>query len=144
MNAKQYLKQITRLDNLIKSKLEQIEELRSLAEKVTVEAKLVKSYNKNSYQSDKVGDIVVKIVDLNNEINEYIDRLIDLKAEAVRLIDSLENPDYRLLLNLRYINGYTFERIAVEMNYCYRWITQLHGRALEAFNGVLQELIEAK
>ena len=144
MNAKQYLKQITRLDNLIKSKLEQIEELRSLAEKVTVEAKLVKSYNKNSYQSDKVGDIVVKIVDLNNEINEYIDRLIDLKAEAVRLIDSLEDPDYRLLLNLRYINGYTFERIAVEMNYCYRWITKLHGRALEAFNGVLQELIEAK
>lgn len=144
MNAKQYLKQITRLDNLIKSKLEQIEELRSLAEKVTVEAKLVKSYNKNSYQSDKVGDVVVKIVDLNNEINEYIDRLVDLKAEAIRLIDSLEDPDYRLLLNLRYINGYTFERIAVEMNYCYRWITKLHGRALEAFNGVLQELIEAK
>jgi Mg2+ and Co2+ transporter CorA len=144
MDAKQYLKRITRLDSLIKAKLEQIEELRSLAEKATVEAKLVKIYNKNSYQSDRVGDIVAKIVDLNNEINEYIDQLIDLKAEAVRLIDSLENPDYRLLLNLRYINGYTFERIAVEMNYCYRWITELHGRALEAFNGVLQEFIETK
>lgn len=136
---KEYLKQIPRLDKTINMKLEQIEELRSLAEKITAEVKHIKSQNKKSYQADRVSGIVAKIVDLNAEINADVDRLVDLKAEAIKLIDKVENPEHKLLLSMRYVSNYTFEKIAVEMNYCYRWVLTLHGRALDDFEKVYKK-----
>lgn len=140
MTGREFLKQIPRLDKAINAKLEEIEALRSLAEKMTAEAKLIKSYSKKSYQVDRTSELVARIADLNAEINTEVDRLIDMKADAIKLIDSLQNPDYRVLLHLRYINNYTFEMIAVEMNYCYKWTRILHGRALREFDKIYETI----
>lgn len=74
---------------------------------------------------------VEKIVELEGKINQEIDRLVTLREEIERSIAGLPDESLQLLLRYRYIQGYTWERIAVEMNYGYQWACKLHGRALE-------------
>ena len=73
----------------------------------------------------------VKIIDLEHEIDEGIDRLVDLKQEIVSLIKQVKNPEYQTLLELRYLCFRTWEQIAVEMHYELRYLRKLHRRALE-------------
>ena len=77
--------------------------------------------------------VIVKIIDLENEIDEEIDKLVDLKHEIVSLIKQVKNPEYKTLLELRYLCFRTWEQIAVEMDYNYRSVLKIHGRALRSF-----------
>lgn len=138
MNAKQYLRQLRRLDHIVQSKLDQVESLRSLAEKITHVPKTVSV--QKSIPQDKMLELMPKIVDLEKEINRDIDDLLDLKIKIRREIDSIDNDDYKLLLMLRYVNFKTWEEIAVEMGYTYQWVHVLHSRALIYFEEKVQVL----
>jgi len=77
MTAKEYLGQAYRLDQRINSKLEQVMSLRDLATKATSTlSDVAPSGTRNVHRME---DIIVKIVDLENEINRDIDNLVDLK-----------------------------------------------------------------
>lgn len=132
MTNKEYLQQAYRLDNLIDAKLEQITQLRAMAEKQT--ATLSAAPISGLQPHSRVENCMVKIVDLENEINRDIDRLVSLKRDIQQTISHIHNPDYRLLLELRYLNFKTWEQIAVQMHYSYRNILYLHGKALEQIN----------
>lgn len=132
MNVKQYLRQVWRLDNTVNAKLEQLEMLRSLTTKIT--SNLKEDRVQESLSSDKIPKLICKIIELDKEITTDIDRLVDLKAEVMRKIDNIPDDDYRLLLTLRYLNFKTWEQIAVEMNYTYKWVHEIHKRALAEFD----------
>jgi len=74
---------------------------------------------------------VVKIVDLEKEINEDIDRLVDVKAEIMETISQVDDPICQLLLEMRYISGKAWEEVARELNYNDRSVFKIHGRALK-------------
>ena len=94
MNAKQYLRRIRFLDKTISAKLEQIEILHAQATKITaVLSNTPKA--ESSEEQDKLAATVAKIVDLKKTLREELDEYISLKAEAIRLINSL--PDSCLL-----------------------------------------------
>ena len=76
-------------------------------------------------------NVIVKIIDLENEINEDIDTLVDLKREIVGVIKRIDNPEYQTLLELRYLCFYSWEKVAVEMEYDLRYLHKLHRKALE-------------
>ena len=42
------------------------------------------------------------------------------------------------IFTYRYMNGYTWEQIAVCMHYTYQWVHRLHGQALVEFEKVMQ------
>ena len=123
MTVKEYLDQAYRIDQRINSKLEQVGSLRALAMSDTPPSG---SRNVQSMES-----IIVKIIDLENEINEDIDMLVDLKREIVGVIKRIENPEYQTLLELRYLCFYSWEKVAVEMEYDLRYLHKLHRKALE-------------
>ncbi len=129
MTTKEYLSQTYRIDQRINSKLEQIKNLRELATKATstLNTTGVPS-NKNVHSME---DIIVKMLDLEYEINNDIDTLVDLKAEIISKIKQVDDPEYRMLLELRYLCFKKWEHIAVEMGYDLRWIHRLHNKALE-------------
>ena len=57
----------------------------------------------------------------------------DAMMEAVKdAIASVPDGRLRMLLRYRYVDGMTWERIAVNMNLDARWVRRLHGRALDA------------
>lgn len=140
MNAKQYLRQVRRLDNIINAKLEQVEVLRAMATRMT--AKLTANKVQESNTPDKTEKLIVKIIDLEKEITNDIDKLIDLKTEVMRKIDSIQNDDYKLLLTLRYLNFKTWEQIAVEMKFTFQWVHELHKRALIEFEKVQDDALD--
>jgi len=63
--------------------------------------------------------------------------LLDKKYAALSVItdeiEKLPNETEKTLLMLRYINGKTFEQVAVEMGYSWRHTLRLHGQALAHF-----------
>ena len=77
-----------------------------------------------------MADAIGKIIDLQNEINADIDRLVDLKREIVAVIKAVEQPEYQTLLEKRYLCFLTWEQIAVDMNYGIDNVFKLHKKAL--------------
>ena len=59
-------------------------------------------------------DIICKIVDLEKEINEDINRLVDLKFEIMSIIKAIGNLIYQTLLEQRYLCFRTWEQIAID------------------------------
>lgn len=123
-----YLKRFTILDREIDRKIAENAEWRAKLEKVTAIYSSEPKGGGSIY--GKTEAIVARIVDLEAEINADIDRLLDLRQEIERIINTVEDNRERLLLRYRYIDGRTFEWIAAEMNYHWRWVHKLHVRAL--------------
>lgn len=80
-----------------------------------------------------MADAVVKIVDLQHEINCDIDELVDLKQEITRRIKSIPNTEFQLVLEKRYLCFMPWEQIAVDMGYSIQHIYRLHDWALQKF-----------
>lgn len=133
MKAKEYqeyLSQAFRLDQKIQSKLEQVTRLRVLAIKAS--ASIPGEPVSGLSEPSPMENAIVKMIDLEHEINADIDGLIDLKREIMGVINSVKQPEYQLLLELRYLSFLTWEVIAEKMNYSYRQIHRLHGKALQS------------
>ena len=129
MTAKEYLSQYKDLNDSINAKLEQVGELRRKAQTVSSGSS---DGTHSSTPRDRIGEITARIVDLEHEINEDIDRSIDLQREIRAAIATVPEVRLRALLELKYINCLTLEEIAMRMGYCYMQICRLHGKALTA------------
>lgn len=129
MTAKEYLQQLKTLDNVINAKLLEKERIRALATKVTSNL----SERVQGGGSGGIENTVIKITELEIQINADIDKLVDLKAEATHIIDSLENNKHKAILSMYYVSNLTFEQVAENTDMTFRWIHKLHGRALKEF-----------
>lgn len=150
LNAKQWLNRARNIDREINELLKEKEEVRDRVLKIT------QSYTGDAVQSTKDPHKFDRVVELEMEIDRHIDELLSVKTEILHGIAQLSDGRYREILRLRYCNeekdedgeddedgkqktGWTFERIAVKMNYSYKQICRLHGRALlkmeEIING---------
>jgi len=74
---------------------------------------------------------VANLVDAQEQTAAELNRLCAVRGEILGTIDSVPKV-YRPVLIERYVNGKTWEQVAVDLNYSYRGITKLHGRALLA------------
>ena len=61
---------------------------------------------------DQVADGAIKISDIKEAYREVLDTLQRMRDELDPLLDSLENPDDRAVMRLRYIKGFSPEDIA--------------------------------
>ena len=125
----QYLMRYIDAKRRAKAILDEIRNLEDLATKVTV------TFNDmpgGGGADDQLGAIVSHIIDLKADM---VTQAKTIKAEqqiVQAVIDAVDDPDQRHLLRLRYINGYKWERVAVEMNYSFRHTLRIHGAALAA------------
>lgn len=129
MTAKEYLAQAYRIDQRINSKLEQIVSLRALATKATSTlSDTPTGGTRNVYSME---GIIVKMIDLEDDINKDIGALINLKREIMDAIKKINNPEQQTLLELRYLCFKTWEQIAVEMGYSIQNAYKVHDRAIK-------------
>ena len=128
MTVKEFLNQAHRLDQRINSKLDQIDSLHALATKATVTySDMPRNPNKGR---SKVEDIVIKIMELEEEINKDIDRLVDLKTNITHMIKMLDNHEHQILLEQRYLCFQSWEQISVDLGYSIQHTYRLHDEAL--------------
>jgi len=131
MTAKEYLNQTFRLDQRINSKLERVEVLRALAQKVTA-----------SYENEPVShsrcvtsleNTIHRLMEAEDELSQAIDMLLEMGT----IIQKVQNLEYQLLLELRYLCFKSWSEIAVRMNLEERYVYKVHGRALQEVEKIL-------
>ena len=126
MTAKEYLSQGWLLDQRIDAR---IAERDKLWERVLAARSPSLSGMPRGGQHDWT-DAVDRVIDYTAEIDAEIRKLVRLKREIAETISAVEDDRYRVLLELRYRNYYTWEHIAEIMHYEVRQIYNLHGEAL--------------
>ena len=72
-----------------------------------------------------------KVLEIDVEINREIDELQIVRQEIRAALNQLEDENLELLMEYRYIDGLTWERIAEKMDYSRQWVFSLHGKALQ-------------
>ena len=137
MNAKEYLNQAYRLEQRVQSKLAQIEALRSMAANfsLAVDREPV-SHTRNH---TAMQDTVLRILEAEQELNDEIDALVDMKREIKQTIDQVEDITLRLVLEKRDICFEKWEKIALDMFYSLRSVQEKHREAVRA----VQEILDA-
>ncbi len=128
MKTKEYLSQAWYLDKRIKTKERQLDWLRSHA--VYVSPKLTEVPKAPSIRRSPVEEAVVRITELENEINTSIAQLMRLKTEIAEAIRSVNSMECETLLEMRYITFLGWDQIAAQLNYSQDYIYHLHRKAL--------------
>lgn len=129
MTPKEFLQQIRSADRLIDSKLKQLECLRD--ETTRTSSMISDMPRSDSPNLQRLESTIVKLLDLEAEINADIDQLVDMKRVARDAINALSNADQRLVLELRYLCYKTWPWIADELGYSISNVYRLHDNAVK-------------
>lgn len=136
-NPREYFSKAYRIDHRIRSKFEQLESLNALATRATT---TLSAMPRNPNRSTStMADVIARIIDLQEEINQDIIRLVDSKREIMTIIKSIENSEYQTLLEKRYLCFLTWEKIAVDMSYTIHHLYKMHNAALEVCSKILNQ-----
>ena len=87
---------------------------------------------------DKVGRGAAGAADFQTELRRLESEAARAEVEVFFAIDAVEDADQAEVLNRHYIGGETFERIADAMGFSERWISELHGRGLDAVAYIIE------
>lgn len=140
MTVKELLGSHFEINNAINSKLEQIEELKSLATKITVSPFNGGSFSEGTY-SDRVGRTTARIIDLETEINRDIDKLVELKYTIREVLSAVNNSTWRTILERHYILNESWDKISEKVGYSPRHINRIHNQAIEYLERLFGENI---
>lgn len=127
--TKEELKSILYLDQLINSKLRQLEQLKAF--RARLPAGSSDTGPVQSGLSDPTASMATKIMDMDRAINCEIDRLVDLKESARVLFCKLDGDlRLKLIMELRYLECLDWQGVAARSGYNSRHVYKLHGQAL--------------
>lgn len=131
-DPKAFLLQGRKAKELITAKRERIDSWRRLAESITVTLKPDGGSVPGGYKQSLVENAACNIVDLENEILSEIAELVDIEKDIREAINLFVVDDrYKAVLELRYLNGYSWRSIGSRLYYGEDWVCRLHGSALQ-------------
>ena len=76
---------------------------------------------------DKIGEGLIKL----EELKENYIKVLNERIRIDNAIAELENPVHRRVITLRYINSMIWEKIAIEIGYCWTQTQYYHSEALK-------------
>ena len=122
-----YLSRYRRLNQRIDRLLEEQSRWRERALKITPTLSQAPGGGGSGSPIERLMD---KVLEIDVEINREIDEMQIARQEIRETLNQLEDESLKLLMEYRYIDGMTWERIAKKMNYSYKQVCRLHGYAL--------------
>lgn len=125
-NKKMWLKGYRSMMQAFKALLEERAQWMSVATHITPQYSLTPKVG----GEDKVQRSVDKLADIDAQIFCQLEAIERRRAEIETAISKLPDERYRAVLQLHYINGYSYELVAVKMNYDFRWVKKLNREAL--------------
>lgn len=136
MKAKEFLRQIEKLDLMISNKLIEREQWKSMATRTS--SQIGGERVQQSGSNQKMSDAVCRYVDIDKQIDDCIDRFVDARNEVIRVIEQLEPVEYDILHKV-YVQYITLYDVADMYGKSYSWVTTVHGRALKNVQYILDE-----
>lgn len=136
MDAKEFLRQIRKLDKLIENKLVEVQQWKEIA--TNVSPNLTGERVQSSGNPQKIADAIGRYIDLEREINQDIDKLVETKKDVISVIEQLNATEYDVLHKV-YVQGFTFDEVAITCRHSRSWATTVHGRALKHVQTILDK-----
>lgn len=124
----EWLKSYRALDGKIESMTEQLQVWNARATKITA---TISQEPKAAGSGDQLQRCIDQICELQTEIAQEMDKLRKRKQQIETAIFALNEKSYQDILWYRYIQGMTFEEIAIKMNYSWRQVCRKHKNAVE-------------
>lgn len=126
MTAKEYLSQYRRLCQQIMAASNEIEQLRALLNRgVQVLTGMPHGNSGGDWT-----DTVVKITEIEASMFKSMGEMCRIRSEIETVINDVENVDEQTLLRMRYLNGWSWNKIARMMSYSVDWTWAMHRKAL--------------
>lgn len=137
MTAKEYLRQLKRIDRqleLLFKEREELERAQTFLRSPQIDGDRV--------QTSPSGDppwmgYLIKWEEMTNKIGRKWDELIKKKETIIDQIGTLSDTRYIDILGKRYVEFKSFEVIAVEMGYSFEYVLRIHWEALKAFEHIM-------
>ena len=126
MTAKEFLRRARSVDRRIDEATERVERLRARLESGRMSS--ITGMPRGGASDWTV--TADRLIELERGVNARVRDMCRLKRLAQEAIDRVEDARYRELLELYYIDGFTWEQVAETMEYDVRHVTRLHGEAL--------------
>ena len=133
MNAKEYLSQAKQLDDAVNKLLGDRDYWRDLSRKVSG-SNFEEHFHSNRLTNAPFVRCLEKIDEIERDIDRNVNALVDLRTKINNAIDALENVEEQIVLYHRYLDGYSWEKIARSMAVSTRTVHRIHGRALKHFS----------
>ena len=112
---------------MIKDKLIYLEE-----KKTSIKSMIINDMPKScNIENDMIGNLLADIEDLINIYKEKELELIKQQIKIENAISKLEDPTDRNIIRLKYLDGHTWEKICVILNYSWNGIHKKHRKILE-------------
>ena len=142
MTAKEYLRQIKRLEIKIDQRRQERDRLLSDA-MGNGSPRLSRDRVQTSVSGDTMGEKLAECADIQKEIDALIKKLVADRHRIIGEIHMLTDARYIQILYLHYVEGKRLEDVAemmVKTNgepYSYDHIASLHGMALQEFDRII-------
>ena len=112
---------------IVKDKLMYLEE-----KKTSIKSMIINDMPKvTNIENDMIGNLLADIEDLINIYKEKELNLIKQQIKIEKAISNLEDPTDRNIVRLKYLDGHTWEKICVILNYSWNGIHKKHRKILE-------------
>lgn len=126
MTAKEFLRRARTVDRRVDEAQERVERLRARLEAGRMSS--ITGMPRGGAQDwTETAD---RLIELERRVNARTRELVRWKLMAMDAIDRVEEANLREVLELYYIDGFTWEQVAKRMQLDVRWVYRLHGRAL--------------
>ena len=126
MTAKEFLRQARGMDRRIDRATERVERLRARLESGRM-SHITGMPRGGGSDWTETAD---RLIELEKMVNARVREMCRIKRLAMEAIESVDDMRYREVLELYYLDGFTWEQVAQQMGYDVRHITRLHGKAL--------------
>ena len=126
MTAKEFLRRARTVDRRVDEAQERVERLRARLEAGRM-SQITGLPRGGASDWTETAD---RLIELERRVNSRTRELVRWKLAAMDAIDMVEEANLREVLELYYIDGYTWEQVAQRISVDLRWVYRLHGRAL--------------
>jgi DNA-directed RNA polymerase specialized sigma24 family protein len=137
--AKDYLKQVRKLDSLIKNKLIEKQQWMDVALGITPQISADRVQSSGNQQ--KMASAVDKCIEIEQELDEYVDKLIEKKREILSVLEQLSPKKYDVM-HAVYVQFQTFGETAYSMNKSYSWVKGTHSKAIKEVQRIIDNMEE--
>lgn len=134
-----YLRQYRVNELAIERTLEEIERLKSRAEKCTSNYSPIGG--NGATVNNLIQDVVQKMDEQERKLSKQLDTALQLHTSISNAINTVSNNRFRLLLSYKYIDGKSLERIAELMNKSTRQIGRWHKKAVNVLECPVKSMI---
>lgn len=127
MTAKEFLRRARNVDRRVDEATERVDRLRAKLEAGRM-SRITGMPRGGSEDWTATAD---KLIELERVVNARIREMCRVKRLAMEAIEAVDEMAYRELLELYYLDGYSWEKVADAMHYSRRNVTRMHGAALK-------------